>query len=205
MASEVGIINVALRKIGAEPIISLTDDSDNAAVADDLFDDMRDNLLRGHHWNFATKRKKLAQSSFEPEFEYDFKYPLPADFIRAHTVSDNDNGDRTVPYRIEFDPSTGGQSIYTNATDVWLKYVFRVTDANIMPPDFREALAYALAAEFAIAIAQSNTLYDRMKDSFRRAFAKARSVDGIEDYPDQFPHGTWITERFFDSNDDWDW
>ena len=53
MASETGIINSALRKLGATRIVNRTDGSVSANIADDLFNDVRDRMLRSGKWNFA--------------------------------------------------------------------------------------------------------------------------------------------------------
>ena len=72
----------------------------------------------------------------------------------------------------------------------------QVTDANLMPPDFREALAYRLAAELAVPIAQSNTLKQQLAEDFKAQLRRAKSSDSIEDFPVSFPEGSWVTERF---------
>lgn len=195
MASEVGIVNFALRKIGANPIVSLTEGSDNANAASDIYEDVRDELLRSHQWNFAAKRLKLGQSATTPPFGYDYQYPIPSDFVRVISVHDNENALGVLDYRLEYD-DTDGRVIRTDAEDVYLRYVSKVTDPNKFPADFRTALAYLLAVDFAITIAQSNTLSDRMVILARNAKSKARSNDGIGDYQDSFPNGSWISERF---------
>lgn len=195
MASEVEIVNSALRKIGADPITSLTEGSDNANVALDLYEIHRDNLLRYHTWNFATKRKKLSRSATTPVYQWDYQYPVPSDFLRIVEVHDNTDGLGAVRYRMEHD-STDGTVIRTNSTDVWLTYIYQVTDPNRMPIDFRETLALTLASEFATAIQNSNTLSERLLSQATRARTKARSNDGTEDYPNSFPEGSWVTSRF---------
>ena len=77
MAGETDVINAALRLVGASPITSLTDGTNSANVADDLYDEVRDDLLRSHPWNFATQRVKLAKSSTTPTFEFDNAFPVP--------------------------------------------------------------------------------------------------------------------------------
>lgn len=195
MASDVEIVNSALRKVGADTITSLNDGSDNANVALNLYSIHRDNLLRYHTWNFATKRKKLAQSATSPPYQWDYQYPVPSDFLRILEVHDNTDGLGAVRYKMEHD-DTDGTVIRTHANELWLTYIFGVTDPNRMPIDFREALALSLASEFATAIQNSNTLSERLLDQARRARSKARSNDGAEDYPDAFPEGSWVSSRF---------
>ena len=198
MASETDIINAGLRRVGEERITSLTDGSKAANVANDIYEQVRDDLLRGHPWNFATKRKKLAQSSTDPVFEFDHAYPLPSDWLRTISVHDNDTGYGALLYRSELITASGGgtqQAIITSADDVWLRYVVRITDVNLMPPDFREAFSLALARDFAIPIASSNSLYDRMEKKAKAAKLKAASTDALGAFPERRPRGSWAASR----------
>lgn len=189
MASEVGICNSALMKIGATTITSLTEGSKNANACNEQYAKLRDDLLRSHTWNFATKRVKLAQLASTPTFEFDFEYQLPADWLRTVAVYDNSAGTGVVPYRIE------GLSLLADATEAWLRYVRRVDDPNDMPADFRQTLSALLARELAVPIAQSNTLHQMMAERFKSANRQARSVDAIEDYAEAMPAGRWVEAR----------
>lgn len=194
MASEIDIVNSALRKIGADTITSFDEGTNNANVADDQYPNLRDYILRSHTWNFATKLKKLARSATVPAFEWDHQYPLPSDWLRVVTIADNDAGHGTVRYEIGYDDDDGNV-IFADVDELWMRYIARITDTNRMSADFREALSYALASEFAISIVNSNTLHDRMVDRFKRVLRRARSADGMEDYPKEFPLSSWAGVR----------
>jgi hypothetical protein len=189
MASEVGICNSALVKIGASRIVALDEGSKNANLCGELYPKLRDDLLRSHTWNFATVRAKLAQLATTPEFGFAHEYQLPSDWVRTVSVHDNDAGAGAVEYRIE------GRKLRASAGELYLRYVRVVTDVNEMPADFREALALLLARDVAVPIAQSNALRESMADSFREALARAKSTDALEDYPEALPPGSWVTVR----------
>ena len=193
MPGDTDICNVALRRIGASRIVSLTDGSTSANVANDIYEEVRDDLLRSHPWNFATKRVKLAQSATAPTFEFDHAYPYPSDWLRTISVHDNDAGHGTVLYRSEL---IGTQhAIITSSDDVWLRYVSRVTDPNLMAPDFRKAFELALARDMAIALTSSNQLHESMSILAERALNKARSNDALGAFPELRPRGSWATSR----------
>ncbi len=196
MASESDIINLALFKIGADRIV-IGDNSKEDLVSALMYPEVRDNLLRAHPWNFATRRLKLAQSANTPQYEWQYQYPIPADMLRVMEVHDNQSGLGLVEYKIEHDP-VDGSVIRANASEIWLTYVAKVTDTNKMPPDFRTALSIALASELAIPVAKSSSLSERLEIKANKAVRKARSTDSMEDFPDQFPSGTWMTSRFTD-------
>jgi len=193
MAGETDVINVALRLVGATPITSLTDGSTSANAADDIYVDVRDDLLRSHYWNFATQRVKLAKSSTTPVFEFDNAFPLPADWIKTRSVHDNDAGYGTVFYRMEI--VNNQRSIVASREELWLRYIFRITDPNVMASDFRRALELSLARDLAIPLAASNSLQASLEIRADRKIAQARSSDAMGAFPELRPRGSWANRR----------
>ena len=193
MPGETDVANVALTLIGQPTITSRTDGSSTANTVDELFDEVRDDLLRSHPWNFATKRVKLAQSSTTPVFEFDFAYPLPADWIRTISVHSNDAGHGTVLHRMELIESQ--RAIIVSADQIFLRYVFQVIDPNLMAPDFRRAFELALARDLSVPLASSNTLQDQIDKQFRRKMAQARSSDAIGASAELRPQGSCASAR----------
>jgi hypothetical protein len=189
MASETGICNSALIKLGATTITALDDGSANANRCNEQFDKLRDSLLRQHTWNFAVGLVQLAELTTAPAFGYDNAYQLPSDFLRAITVHDNDAGAGGIQYRIS------GQKLHADASAVYLRYVKIVTDPNVMDPLFRESLSWFIASDICMAVTQSTTLMEAMDRGFRRSIVNARAVDAIEDYPESWPQSSWVTER----------
>lgn len=202
MASEVGVVNSALRKIGQNTIMSLTEGTDNANVAADLYAEHRDDMLSSHPWNFATRRVKLARSSSSPPYRFEYQYPIPANYLRTVEVHANEGGYGVVTYAIEEDEGDG-TVIRSDAEEIWLTYVSQVTDPNKMPPYFRKALSLSLAGDMAIPIAQSNSLADRFTTLAKQAISKAKSIDSMEDYPEAWPAGSWLSSRFSNNDDSW--
>ena len=193
MASETDIANRALRLLKAERITSLTDQSKNANVANDVFTEVRDELLRSHNWNFATKRAKLAQSSTAPTFEFDNAYPLPGDWLRTVSIYDNDAGAGTLLWREEEVNAQG--VIVTSADEIWIRYIYRVTDPNRMSADFRAALSYALALAMPGISNLSASREDALDRRAMRVIRKAKHSDAVGSVPESRPAGSWITVR----------
>jgi hypothetical protein len=191
MASEVGIVNSAGIKIGVKNLItSLSDGTPLANLGANRYEEIRDELLRSHPWNFAVKRAKLARLSETPTYEYTYAYSMPDLWLRTILVADNDHGDGYIDYKEE------DNKILTSAEDVYMKFVSKVTDPNIMTPDFRELIAMQLAVEGAINITNSRSMSDYWKDEFKSAKIKAKSTDSLGDRPDIRPQGSWATQRF---------
>jgi len=193
MPAVTDIVNKSLRLIGASRITSLTDGSTNANAANDIYEETRDDLLRSHPWNFATKRAQLAQSATTPTFEFDYAYPLPSDWIRTVSVHDNDAAYGTIFYREELNGTQ--RAILANSSSVYLRYVYRASDPNHMAADFRAALASALARDLSLILASSNTIYDSMSVRAARDLSRARSTDALGSTPELRPRGSWAISR----------
>lgn len=189
MVDVTGLCNSALAKIGAARITALEEGSKNANLCAELYERCRDDLLRAHSWNFATARAKLAKTDSEPAFGYTASFALPADWVRSIGAYDNEDAVGSLEYKIE------GSFLLTNADEVYLRYVRKVENVNLMPADFREALASLLARELAVPIAQSNTLEEKLEARYRTRLRRARTTDGLEDRADPLPLGAWAAVR----------
>lgn len=189
MPSETDIANVALVLIGANRVANISD----SQPLNDTYTEVRDALLRSHPWNFATKRQKLAQSSTDPVYEFDHAYPLPSDWIRTISVSDTEIGRSTVLYRTEI--VNGQRAIVSSSSEIYIRYVYRVTDPNLMSEDFRIALEKSLAKVLAIKEAGSRSLHELYAAEARQALNAARSTDAIDSFPELRPRGAWASSR----------
>ena len=154
---------------------------------------MRDDLLRCHNWNFATKRVELARSSTLPAFEFDYGYVVPSDWMRTVSVHDNDSGIGTIIYREE--NIAGERCILASTENVFLRYVAQVTDPNLMAADFRKALVTSLARDVALPISNSNSLREFYEKKAERDILRAKGSDALGSSPERRPAGSWVTSR----------
>ena len=182
--SVVQIVNNALIKIGANAIISLTEDSEAARAANVMYEQVRDATIRDHIWNFAVTRVELAQSVDAPAFEFSFQYQIPSDCLRVLQM-DSAN----MVYKIE------GRKLLTDEGTAKIMYLGRVTDVNEYDSMFVEALSARLAAELAITLAESNSLYQNMMEMYRLKVADARSADAQESGYSEVIADTWLDSR----------
>lgn len=195
MATKQEIANGVMRLLGQQTF-TLSDGTPHDAQFGDLYDEVLADLLRSHPWNFATKREELTQNGTAPIFEFEFAYDLPADFIRIISVHPNSDGRGTIVYREELVDDTGDTRVLVaGANELWLRYVALITDTTLFPPDFTRALQYALARDLSIPITDSNTLEDTFGKKADRWLAKARSADGLGQYPERRPRGSWVEVR----------
>lgn len=185
MASIVGIVNSALVKIGADTITSLTDDSAEARAANAQYEKLRDEVLRGHPWNFAVARMQLAQVADDPAFGFAHQYQLPADCLRVLGMSDD-----RIRFVIE------GRRLLTDEATAKIVYIRQVTDPNEFDTFFRETFALRIAADLAFTLVNSNTLANAMMQLYLDHLAKARSVDAQEGNAQTIIEAsTWVDVR----------
>lgn len=197
MATETEIVNAALRKTGGKRILDIGENVASAGIASDVLAQERDDLLRLHNWNFAINRKKLSRLSEAPVFGFEYAFSMPADCMRIVSVHNNDAGTGAVEYKAESMAQGSGYiaAILCDSDELWLRYVRKVTDPNLMTPTFRQVLILRLAKIFATASANSNSLFQLIDQEMKDALRQARSIDGIEDFPEPLPEGSWAQSR----------
>lgn len=205
--AEVDICNAALAKLGATRITSLADGSLNADLCAEAYERCRDDLLRTHTWNFATARVKLdTPDATAPVFGFENRFPLPADWLRTISVFGDEAGCWQPRYKVEASLAADTNKVgfvLADPDEIWLRYIKRVSNTDAMTPDFRELLATLIARELAMPIAQSNTLEEKLEERYRNRLRRVRSVDGIEDYVDQWPESSWVSARHGGSDGGW--
>ena len=191
--SNVSVANMALRKLGAARIVSLTDNNVNARTINDIFDEAVKQELRDHAWNFAIQRVILAPSSTTPvvnnDMAYTYAFPLPPDALRVLKPSRYQ-----LDWTIESVDSVS--CILTNdGNSISLRYVAYVADPNRWDALFAEVIACRLAVECCEQINQSNTKQEKCERQLNLAWARARRTNAFERIRDVEPEDSWVEVR----------
>nr|WP_175800910.1 hypothetical protein [Burkholderia anthina] len=193
MASQVGIANRALTKLGSARITSLDEDSKAAATLNSMYDDVLDACLREHVWSFAKARAQLAALADAPLFGFGYQYRVPSDFIRLIQIGQflvYPKTDTRGLFSIE-----SGNILTDLQAPLYIRYTKRVTDPNAMDALFREAFACRLAVEACEAITQSSTKRQAAWVEHDRAIAQAIRVNAIERPSQPIGDDTWLESR----------
>jgi hypothetical protein len=189
MASQTGICNRALEKLGEQPIVSINDGTKQAQALKRVYRDSLSALLVEHPWHFAKKRAALPASATAPEWGFGFAYPVPADFLRLLAIKDG------PAFSLEAD-AAGSQSILCDAAaPLEILYLYEVSDPGRLPPHFVEAFSSKLAFDICEDLTQSNTKRDILSQLFAVDLAKAKRVNGLQKSPDAFPTFSWLASR----------
>jgi hypothetical protein len=146
--SALSICSDALQMLGAKPISSFTEGTDEANVADSLYQDIKKQALLVYPWSFVYKKIALAQLLTGPTTEYRYAYQLPGDRIgppRSVTTSATPGSGTIRNYRIF------GDQLLTNETSIYIDYPYDVQEYE-MPVYFIQLMKYMMAWHLAMPI-----------------------------------------------------
>lgn len=205
-ATDAGICNLALLKIGEKGIVnSLQDNTLEAQVCNALYATTRDSLLLARSWPFATRHALLAlavdQTTTAPitRKAWAYIYSVPSDMLigGARYI---DIGvpapapEAQVPYDLEDDPLYG-PIILCNQQNAELVYTRAVTEVGKMDAMFQQALAWGLAYELTFAIPNKNAFREGMVDGYMKALDEAASSAFRHQTSTQKPSASGIRAR----------
>ena len=186
----VSICSDALILLGAKPISSFNDGTDESNTCDRLYPNVRDMTLSMYSWSFAYKKQKLARLITTPTNEWEYEYQLPGDRLgnpRAAFTSENVGARPFKNWEIL------GDKLLCNETTVVIDYPYQ-TPEFAMPQYFVQLLKYMMAWHLAYPITEqeAKTQYWQAvavgsgRDGY---FRQAANIDGqgqppqvIEDY-----------------------
>jgi len=178
------ICNMALGRLGAKRINDYDDASDTKPEAIQCrlhYEQTRDALIRSHWWRFARARATLSANATDPDFEYDYAYDLPVDFLRmkkpyeAYGVTE-----LLYTYSLE------GKQLLSNETSMDIEYIKKVTDPNQFDPLFIEVLVLQLALKMVMPLTQDKVLRRELHEELygtpqqRGLMARVRVIDKEE-------------------------
>ena len=143
--TKVSICSDALIMLGAAEISSLNEGTDEAKVADRLYDDIKIMALSMYPWSWSFKKTALARSVDAPTNEWAYQYPLPGDIIAGPRALFDSTGTGIIPVT-EWEKF--GAYIYTDYDTVVIDYQWDVSE-SLMPSYFVKLLKYMLAWHFA--------------------------------------------------------
>jgi len=187
MTSAVSICSNALSMLGADPINSFEDSGDQPRLCANLYGSVRDDVLRAHNWNCATKRVILAPLATAPAFDFTAQFQLPGDWLRTIQV-----GRKGCPIQYR----TEGKRILADETQLPLVYLYRNEVEASWSANLIHVMELAMAAKIAYAVTKSTSMRDSMRDEFARELKVAKAIDGQDDPPEEFESGTFYESRF---------
>lgn len=149
----VSICSDALILLGAKPISSFNDGTDEANSCDRLYSDVRDTALSIYPWTFSYKKVKLARLITTPASEWRYEYQLPGDRLGNPRALFTSNAIYARPSK-EWDIQ--GDKLLTNYEEVYIDYPYQTPEYS-MPQYFIQLLKYMMAWHLAMPITEQET------------------------------------------------
>ena len=101
MASKVKICNLALSRIGASRITSLTDGTVESTLCNVLYDDMAEEVMSEGSWSSTIARSALNVTTNTPAFGFSYEFQLPTVPRTLKILNINEDTVGDYDFRIE--------------------------------------------------------------------------------------------------------
>lgn len=174
MATELQIVNMALRMLGDDPLTQAEYDSQllrRATLAAQYLPTTRDVLVSSYPWNFATVRTTLTADVLTPDWGYDYRFAVPALCLRVLEVNGDTNFEREASY------------LLSDETTLEIKYLEQILDYTLFPPWFAATLAAALAIDMCQADTGRTDILKTVEEIYAMRIQRAQGFDGQEGTP----------------------
>ncbi len=150
----IAMLNRALLRIGADPLISEADAGAPVHLA--VYDSVLERF-GAHSWSFFKVTRKLVRLSAAPVALWSYAFQLPADRIGPPRAVYAASGSRqpTTDYDLI------GEQLLADHDEIWAT-TLRLVGYERWPGDFREAFITALMAELALSVREDRALHDRL-------------------------------------------
>jgi hypothetical protein len=142
------ICSDALLMLGAKPISSFNEGTDEASVANRLYPDIRNQTLVMYPWSFSFKKLKLARLITTPTNEFKYEYQLPGDRLASPRAVYDTSATNIPPVK---DYRIMGDKVLADYEEVWIDYQYSVPEFA-MPTYFVQFLKYMMSWHLALPI-----------------------------------------------------
>ena len=185
--SAIDICSRALILVGAEPITSFNDDTTEALIAGNMYEDIARTNLTSTRWRFATNQAVLNRLSDAPTGRFDAAYQLP-EYIFLHAVTVRD---------LQIEYNVYGNKVFCDASvsdELIADFTYRADEVD-WPSYFSVCVEYAMATVFATALIRDQSLSGLMDQQYTKLLAKARSIDSQQQTTRKITTSRFITNR----------
>ena len=172
MASKPQICNMALSRLGASTITSLTDATTEAKLCNTLFDDLADRVMIQGSWATTIKREELARTVETPEFGFTYAFQLPTSPKCLKVLNVNTSVPGDIEYKIE------GDKLLTDESSIKIRYIGRLEDTEDYGTLLTEAVEILLASYLAMSITGDSRLAARLREEYQAIISLNLAIDG---------------------------
>jgi hypothetical protein len=149
----VSICSDALILLGAKPISSFNDGTDESNTCDRLYPDIRDMTLSMYRWSFAYKKAQLARLIDTPVNEWRYEFQMPGDRLGNPRAAYATTAIGARPFK---EWEMVGDRLYANEQTIVVDYPYQ-TPEFAMPQYFIQLLKYMMAWHLAMPITEQDS------------------------------------------------
>lgn len=195
MASQLGIYNSALMKLGSPRILALTDNVPSRKTIDAIYTQAVEFCLEQAVWDWGIRSVKIdASTDVEPAFGYNNAVEQPDDMKKVVALSE----EPTLKVPLEDFLDEGG-FWFVNCDPLYVSYVSLGVGYGWNLGSWTEAFADLVAIRIAVmtceTITQSTAKLQKLDRDFKTARSNAISINKFDDAPSRFPQGRFTRAR----------
>jgi len=186
--SRTEICNKALTLVGANPIVNIDDDTQNARVVNRVYELALKGILSEAPWVFALRRSLLAQTTDVPGW-YDtnenYVYAMPNECIRIFRSNDDEAIWRQV-----------GATIISDTSGLGVEFVYYNNTPSTYTASFVEAFVDKLCSDIAFMIVNSKTVAENFLEKYEKvSLAKALAENSQIGFPTYMNDSSWVNAK----------
>jgi hypothetical protein len=153
------VCNLALSKLGQYQIVNIDHDRNEAVLCRLHLPYAREQLLRSHPWNFATKFAELVKNETLFDVRWPYRYTLPCDYLQLISAwHDKDQCFRIDKFNVvQCDLLLADEFAF-------IEYTSNMLDARIWDANFIDCVATLLASKLAVPITGSVNIQNALLD-----------------------------------------
>ena len=201
------IWNQALILLGARRVDSISEQTREANIMRDVWDEFRIGLLTDHSWNGAETEALLSRFTDSDTVtevspvntdRWQYAYALPSDYLRVLKVNGYAAETGRDRYKITTLSNDTGKKrvLLSNESKVYIEYVYDVGDnVDLLSAKTRRAMSAMLAAQVAPYFGKDPATVQALQAEADREMREARGVDGQEGFPQIFNPSSLIQSR----------
>lgn len=184
---------MALIRLGASTITSLTDGTTEANLCNSVFDIVARRAMMQGSWTTTIRRATLARTTNTPNFKYTYEYQLPVDPKCLKVIGINE----TLAGNIEFDIES--DKLLTDEASVKIEYIAELSDVETYGPYLTEVVELLLASYLAYPLTGKAQLADALKRDYMETSMRNLAMDGKQGSKDFLISEDLITVRLLES------
>lgn len=177
--TKVELCNKALILLGCKPITSLSGQSKESVICNQVVDTCIRKVLSEHEWSAVTAYTTLPLTTRKPPFKYSYIYSLPQDYVRKIEISVDDY-------------EKVGREIFTNAEKIELKYIRIPKSTEDLDVWLNDSIVLHIAYEISYPLLGKDKETQMFYGKYRAQLLEAISRDQEEKAEQVEEEGEWV-------------